>query len=43
MACLLIDTDALIAIGNTELQDAVFFEIRMDTTYVVKKELGRYL
>jgi hypothetical protein len=43
MACLLIDTDALIAIGNTEIRDTVFFEIRMDTTYVLKKELERYL
>jgi hypothetical protein len=43
MARLLIDTDALIAIGNTELRDAVFFEIRMDTTHVVKKELERHV
>ena len=43
MARLLIDTDALIAIGNTEIRDTVFFEISMDTTYVVKKELERHV
>ncbi|MCX2818636.1 hypothetical protein EGH25_04625 [Haladaptatus sp. F3-133] len=43
MGRLLIDTDALIAIGNTELRDTIFFNIRMDTTYVVKKELERHV
>lgn len=43
MTRLLIDTDALIAIGNTELWDVIFFNISMDTTYVVKKELERHV
>lgn len=40
---LLIDTDALIAVGNTDCWRAVFHGIELTTTYVVKKELERHV
>jgi len=40
---LLIDTDALIAVGNTDCWEAVFHEVGLTTTYVVKGELERHI
>jgi hypothetical protein len=40
---LLIDTDALIAVGNTDHWKAVFHGVGMTTTYVVKGELERHV
>lgn len=40
---LLIDTDALIAIGNTGHWEKVFYEVKLTTTYVVERELERHV
>ena len=40
---LLIDTDALIAVGNTDCRNEVFHGIGLTTTYVVKGELERHV
>jgi hypothetical protein len=40
---LLIDTDALIAVGNTDCWKTVFHEVGLTTTYVVKGELERHV